>query len=265
VEAADRAGLVAPANDATQVFTWLADADGAVLPALREVFPSGPWEGAGAPAAPAVPVAIQLLREVLGLDDISHVVLGLVREPLQVLHEVLGADARALFVTDRVVRTRPDLNVVMVYIGGFDLVCHSFWQYRFPDEFKDDGPTRADADRLGPVIDRYLVLLDEHLGRLMAAFPTPPDVLVLSDHGEQADHANPLWKGTHSPRGIFIASGPDIPGFAGHLSVSYSDVVPTVLRLEGLQPRATMAGASVLGRRPSVSSGAAPSATAALR
>ena len=75
----------------------------------------------------------------------------------------------------------PDIAVEIVHIGGFDNVCHAFWQYRFPGDFANP-PSPADARALGQVIDRYLEFIDRALADLIAAFPTSPNVLIVSDH-----------------------------------------------------------------------------------
>jgi predicted AlkP superfamily phosphohydrolase/phosphomutase len=133
----------------------------------------------------------------------------------------------------------------MVYFGGFDTICHAFWQYRFPEQFPDP-PSQEDISRLGPVIDQYLEFLDGRIGRLISSFPVPPNVLIVSDHGHEANHDYPLWKGWHSATGIFIAAGPDVPFRTDSLAVSYYDIVPTVLDLEGLATPAGVSGRSLV-------------------
>ena len=71
---------------------------------------------------------------------------------------------------------------------------------------------------------------DGELGRVVAAFPTPPNVLIVSDHGHEADVMSRVWRGRHAADGIFLAAGPDIRQ-GGSVEASYLDVFPTVLSL----------------------------------
>jgi arylsulfatase A-like enzyme len=90
--------------------------------------------------------------------------------------------------------------------------------------------------------------LDAQLARLIAAFPTAPNVLVVSDHGQEAAAASTmsLWKGWHSSRGVFMAAGPDIGARHDDLAVSYFDIVPTMLDLLSFEMPSDLSGGSLL-------------------
>lgn len=169
-------------------------------------------------------------------------------DPVEMLRLALDIDRRTLEVSERLLKSQPDLRVLAVYLGGLDTICHAFWSYRFPEDFPDKPPARADVEELGPIIDRYLEFLDQGLGRLIAGFSTRPNVLVVSDHGHQAINRHPLWRGWHSPQGIFIAAGPGVPRRLKELDVSYYDVVPTMMALLGFAKPEGILGSALLNR-----------------
>jgi predicted AlkP superfamily phosphohydrolase/phosphomutase len=138
------------------------------------------------------------------------------------------------------------MSHVMIHLGGFDNVCHAFWQYRFPGEYPSP-PAAADVNVLGPVIDRYLEYLDGAIAQLIARFPKEPNVIVVSDHGHGVAPTDVVpWKGWHASPGLMIAAGPDIPHRASAVDASYYDIVPTVLDLHRFLPAADLRGASLL-------------------
>jgi hypothetical protein len=156
-------------------------------------------------------------------------------------------DARTVDASLNLLHREPDIAAFFVYLGGFDTMCHSFWRYRFPAEFPEDPPDEAAVSEFGQVIDRYLEFIDESIGKLIDAYPEPPNVLVVADHGAEALHGNRSYSGAHAPRdGIFIAAGPSIPHQRDAIHLSYYDVAPSVLELMGLAPLPDMPGASFL-------------------
>ncbi len=167
-------------------------------------------------------------------------------DPREALRRAVDIDERTLDAAEYLVSSRPDLSVVAVYAGGFDTICHAFWPYRFPSHYADP-PVPADVENFGPVIDRYLEYLDEHLGRIIARFSKPPNVIIVSDHGFAADLTRPLWKAWHAERGgVFIAAGPSIPGRSARIPVRYFDVAPTVMDVLGYSDFRTGYGESIL-------------------
>jgi predicted AlkP superfamily phosphohydrolase/phosphomutase len=244
VRSADIEHVVSPASAAARVSDWMSRADGATDGIFRAILPDPPAQPMISPATgPA-----GLLRQLLGLDDIAHSVIGLGSDPVSVLKEVLISDQRTLEVGERVIRSGTPLDVAMVFIGGFDLACHAFWRYRFPEAYPTAAPSAEDVARFGPVIDRYMEFLDKRIANLIAAYPSMPNVVLVSDHGLEASLANPLWFGAHSPRGVFIAAGPDIPSSSKGVNVSYYDVAPTVLALQELEKPHDMVGNSVISQ-----------------
>jgi hypothetical protein len=171
-----------------------------------------------------------------------------VLDPSEVARKVYSIGQRMFAVTEHLIRTEPDLDVVMLHVTDLDNVSHAFWAYRFPDQFPLTRPAQADIDALGAVPDRYLEYLDAQVARLINSFSTPPNVLVVSDHGQEAasQATMTLWKGWHSPRGVFLAGGPDIKKRSADLSVSYFDIVPTMLDALNIPQPPDLPGRSVI-------------------
>jgi hypothetical protein len=165
-------------------------------------------------------------------------------DPVEVASRVLPFDLGTFAAVEHLLGTDPDLGVVLLHLDGLDNVCHAFWPYRFPEQFRRR-PSAAEIAALGPVVDRYLEFLDRGLARMIAAFPAPPDVIVISDHGMGPLEDGAPWRGWHASPGIFLAAGPDFPHRTGTLAVSYYDLAPTVLALRNLVPPAEMTGRSL--------------------
>ena len=82
--------------------------------------------------------------------------------------------------------------------------------------------------------------------KLIDAYPQPPNVLIVADHGAEALHGNRSHSGAHAPRdGIFVAAGPGIPHQKDAIHLSYYDVAPSALELMGLAPLPDMPGVSI--------------------
>jgi hypothetical protein len=171
---------------------------------------------------------------------------------LDAIRSAYDIDARTVEAALAALRVRPDLRFLGVYLGGFDNICHAMWQYRFPEQYGADPPPPADVAEFRGVIDRYLEFLDASVARLAAAFPTTPNVIVVSDHGhgpslEGLDQ--PIWRGWHAKIGIFVAQGPSVPASPERRRVSYFDVVPTIMDLLGFAVPSGMHGVSVRSDR----------------
>jgi predicted AlkP superfamily phosphohydrolase/phosphomutase len=166
----------------------------------------------------------------------------------QVLEKVFDIEERMVTTAEDLVEEHPTLDVMMIHINSLDAICHAFWQYRFPDDFPGrDRPTEADIRTMGPVVDRYVEYIDSQVGRLIAAFPAEPNVVIVSDHGAEASHDYPLWKGWHGPEGVFIAAGPDIRSSPIPSPVSYLDIAPTILELQGFDVPPDLTGRPLAG------------------
>jgi type I phosphodiesterase/nucleotide pyrophosphatase len=171
-------------------------------------------------------------------------------DPVAMLEVALRIDEQTLWAAEGLLRDHPDIAALAVYLGGFDTVCHAFWQYRFPDAFPEARPAAADIAALGRVIDRYWLFLDDAVRALAGAFAREPNVIVVADHGVEPIHHHSLWRGWHARHGgVFIAAGPDVPQRTEEIDVAYADVVPTVLDVAGVRVPRTLPGVSLL-RRP---------------
>jgi predicted AlkP superfamily phosphohydrolase/phosphomutase len=165
-------------------------------------------------------------------------------DPVAVLRTVQDLDSRMHRAAIRLLQRDQGLSVLMIHVTGFDSVCHAFWPYRFPEDFPEDPPNAADVAQLGPVVDRYLERLDRQLAELIAAFPSPPNVLIVSDHGAGPSRSYPAWRGWHDTPGMFLAAGPDVPKGTTRADVAYYDIVPTILDLQNFHPDTDLRGRS---------------------
>jgi predicted AlkP superfamily phosphohydrolase/phosphomutase len=166
-------------------------------------------------------------------------------DPVPLVKNVLSFDQQTIDAVIGILRAHPDIEVLIVHFGGLDNVQHALWQYRFPDDFEKK-PAPADVEVLGPVIDRYLEFLDRGIGEMISAFPSRPNVMIVSDHGMESLEGVPPFKAYHASPGIFIAAGPDMPVVAARRKVTYYDIVPTVLSLEGLVKPQELQGNALL-------------------
>ncbi|MGH7819053.1 MAG: alkaline phosphatase family protein [Candidatus Binatia bacterium] len=189
-----------------------------------------------------------LLSRLMGSRDGPPAHAGSRTSPDDHLRIAAEIDQRTLEVAERLIRARPDLSVVAVFLGGFDTVCHAFWQYRFPEDFRNDPPDEAAVRELGPVIDRGLQ-------RLIATYSEAPNVIVAADHGHGPLYGNRIYSGGHNRRdGIFVAAGPGIQPRSEMLDVTYFDVVPTVLDLLGFAQPEDLPGFSLLAPEATIQS-----------
>ena len=96
------------------------------------------------------------------------------------------------------------------------------------------------------MIDRYIEFVDRGISEIVKAFPVEPNVMVISDHGIDSFENKPPVKGWHSSPGIFLAAGPALRRNEKRLDVSYYDIAPTILELQGLRVPANLRGKSLV-------------------
>jgi hypothetical protein len=154
-------------------------------------------------------------------------------DPIHELHVASDIDERTFEVSEQILRKNPQQSFLAVYIGGLDSVEHAFWPYAFPEEFPINPPASHDVERLGRVLDRYVRYFDSRVSRLLALYATPPNVLIVSDHGQGASTSATSWRGWHTEEGVFIAAGPTVPKNTTRIKVSYYDILPTIASLKG--------------------------------
>jgi hypothetical protein len=158
------------------------------------------------------------------------------RSALEELRRGFTLDVQTFAAARHVVHAHPGFNVAL-YLGGWDTANHALWRYGLPER-GGDPRSRDEVAALGGVLDRYLIFLDRNIQQLLAAFAAAPNVVIVSDHG--------FAEGWHDKHAMFLASGPGVPFYGGAQTLSYFDVVPTLLDLQGLAAPPSLAGRSVL-------------------
>jgi len=118
-----------------------------------------------------------------------------------------------------------------------DRVSHGFWHVNAPEA---SGGTRGEGGEPGPRVPDAYRWVDRRMGELLGEIGDDAAVVVLSDHGFQADAS--AGYGAHRIEGIFVASGPGIRPSAERLQLGILDVTPTLLALLGLPVAADMDG-----------------------
>jgi predicted AlkP superfamily phosphohydrolase/phosphomutase len=140
-------------------------------------------------------------------------------------------------------RMRP-AQVTLTRFQSLDPIGHYFLRYATPSEFGD--VTEEERRTLGPVLERYYRMIDEAVGRAMAALGSDDLLLVVSGYGmEPLGLARRLVEraigdadlsGSHdaAPDGFLMAYG--APAARGRLTerASVVDVTPTILYFLGL-------------------------------
>jgi hypothetical protein len=166
-------------------------------------------------------------------------------DPIDALRIASDIDERTFYSAESILRRHRAQPFLAIYIGGLDATEHAFWQYRFPSDFNTNLPSPADVERLGPVLDRYVHYVDERLGQLLAEYSVAPDVVIVSDHGHGPTTTASDWRGWHTKDGVFLAAGPGVAHRTANVAVSYYDVLPTLLDLEGLRHLQGLSGHSL--------------------
>jgi hypothetical protein len=141
-------------------------------------------------------------------------------------------------------RTRP-AQVTLTRYQSLDPIGHYFLRFALPSEFGD--VTDEERRRFGSVLERQYALIDEVVGRAMAAIGPNDLLLVVSGYGMQplgfgkrlAERVmgDPDISGTHeaAPDGFLMAYGASVAkGRRLQARGSVVDVVPTILYFLGL-------------------------------
>jgi predicted AlkP superfamily phosphohydrolase/phosphomutase len=158
-----------------------------------------------------------------------------------------GAAGRADLAFDRIARRLADRQqpqVELTRYQGLDSIGHYFLRYAIPAEFGDVSDDQHRA--LGAVVDRQYGLIDDAIGRAIAALGTDDVLLVVSGYGMEPMGlgrrlverliGDPDLNGTHdgAPDGFLMAYGPSVARGRLLARASIVDVTPTILYFLGL-------------------------------
>jgi predicted AlkP superfamily phosphohydrolase/phosphomutase len=110
------------------------------------------------------------------------------------------------------------------------MAMHAFFPDRFP---KDYGLQKSRHPKWGRIIDTIHALVDEKIGEIIAAAGEDAVVLIISDHGMEADPRNFIWPGWHGPEALMILAGGPVRAGGELRDVGYLDITPTILYLLG--------------------------------
>jgi predicted AlkP superfamily phosphohydrolase/phosphomutase len=158
-------------------------------------------------------------------------------EPPDRTDRIYDAIARVLALT------RPP-QVTLTRYQGLDPIGHYFLRFATPVEFGD--VTDEERRRLGPVLERHYAVIDEAIGRAMAALGPDDLLLVVSGYGMEPLGVgkriverligDPDISGTHemAPDGFLMAYGASVARGRQQARASVVDVVPTILYFLGL-------------------------------
>jgi predicted AlkP superfamily phosphohydrolase/phosphomutase len=146
-------------------------------------------------------------------------------------------------VADRLRAARP-VQVTATRYQGLDAIGHHYLRFATPAEFGD--VSDDERRRFGPVLERHYAMIDNALGRAMAALGPDDVLIVVSGYGmvpltfgkrliEQLI-GDPDLSGTHddAPDGFLIAFGPSVQRGRVQARLSVVDIVPTTLYFLGL-------------------------------
>jgi len=135
--------------------------------------------------------------------------------------------------------------VTLTRYQSLDPIGHYFLRYAMPSDFGD--VTDEERRRFGPVLEHHYALIDEAIGRAMAAVGPNDLLLVVSGYGMEPLGfgkrlverviGDPDVSGTHeaAPDGFLMAYGGSVAkGRRLQARGSVVDVVPTILYFLGL-------------------------------
>jgi hypothetical protein len=144
----------------------------------------------------------------------------------------IQSDATAAFAAD-------DWRLFIYVNTLVDRVCHPYWAYANPQDYID--LPEKNAERYGYAVKQAYRETDKQLGALLARVKEPTYVVLASDHGFHSNPDRRQYIGTHDLAGIYLVSGPGIPGRRGE-QANIEDITPTVLYLLDLPVAADMTG-----------------------
>jgi hypothetical protein len=145
------------------------------------------------------------------------------------LAAVYDADLSYLNMMQNEIRTG-SCRLGLIMLTGPDMAMHAFFRDRFPADF---GLEKSPHPKWGGIIDSIHALVDKRIGEIIEAAGGDTVVLIISDHGMQADPRNFIWPGWHAPEALLILAGGPVRPAGGIRGVGYLDIAPTILYLLG--------------------------------
>jgi len=157
------------------------------------------------------------------------------------------APARIDRIYDRIARALAQVRPAQVTVTRYqslDTIGHYFLRYATPSEFGD--VSESERQRLGAVLDRQYGVIDESIGRAMAALGPDDLLLVVSGFGMEPLGpgkrlierliGDPDISGTHeaAPDGFLLAYGSAVASGRQQQRASVVDIAPTILYFLGL-------------------------------
>jgi predicted AlkP superfamily phosphohydrolase/phosphomutase len=132
--------------------------------------------------------------------------------------------------------TRPDLT--MILLQGIDRVSHYLWVgVEAPEAYEDPPFDSAWREAARIALETYYGYSDALIGHLLSSAGPEDLVIVLSDHGFEADRDGLVTGNHRSPRaemGVIFARGRGIPPKAEPEETTVNDITPTILAWLGL-------------------------------
>lgn len=133
---------------------------------------------------------------------------------------------------------RPDL--LMVLLIGIDRASHILWSTVEPGEtYEEDLRPTPEAREVGvSALHAYYEYSDQLIGALASGYGEGDTIVVLSDHGFEADASSDTVTGGHKGRpaieGVLFARGPGISAGSTTRGTRVTDVAPLLLHQLGL-------------------------------
>ena len=173
----------------------------------------------------------------------------MLKRSVEAIRWSLASTYTNLNVLEHELKTRPNADLVMTYFDGSDTLAHRFWHLRQPvktiaKRLRAHGmPAKAAKPlkaRFGKVVEGYYKVLDEGLGRIIAAAGPNATIMIVSDHGigtqktRRSLHQQVPFDAKHTMDGVMLVSGPNIQQSATRGRATVYDVAPTALYLMGL-------------------------------
>ncbi len=141
-----------------------------------------------------------------------------------------------------------DPDVMLVLLTGIDRVSHVLWGVLEPPELYPERLRPNDAERAAgaKALKGYYEFTDALIGKLIEGYGPEDLVIVVSDHGFEANAQFPNLTGGHlsdeALDGVFFARGRGIPAGEPVGEISIFDLTPTILAWLGLPPAKDMPG-----------------------